>query len=89
MRIETYHGNYTQTVEVQPMNQAEYLAKVVDMVQESVRRDARRPQEIDRQVARLAHIIEDWNVDGCYEHSECRNPECLAKEIIMRQIAWD
>ncbi len=72
------------------MNQAEYLAKVVDMVQESVRRDARRPQERDRQVARLAVIIQGCLKDGCYVHENCQTQaECISREIVERKISWE
>ncbi len=74
------------------MNQAEYLAKVVDMVQESVRRQARRPQERDRQVARLERIIEEFQELGCPLHGsdKCPTPAaCLAKEIVERRISWE
>ena len=64
----------------------------LQMVQESLRRDARRPQELDRQVARLERIIEEFHELGCPLHGSDKCPSvswCLAKEIVERKISWE
>ena len=50
-----------------------------------------RIRDYERRQARLAKIIEDWFFEQCYTHGEaCKTKsECLAREIIERQIAWD
>ena len=48
-----------------------------------------RNEEDSRSHARLTKLIEDWDLDGCPEHSDCHKPECLAREIIERQSTWD
>ena len=72
------------------MNQYNPAQAAVKMVEESLRRNARRPQELDRQAARLAVIIQGCLKDGCYVHEVCQTQaECMAKEIIERRLAWE
>ena len=72
------------------MNQQQYTERVVKMVQESLQRDARRPQELDRQVARLAVIIQGCLIDGCYVHENCQTrAECMSREVVERRPAWE
>lgn len=46
--------------------------------------------EAERRQTRLAHIIQDWFKDGCYEHGDlCQDrASCLSREIIARESAW-
>ena len=72
------------------MNQKQYVEQVTKMVEESLRHDARRPQELDRQAARLAVIIRNCLKDGCYVHENClTQAECISREIVERKIAWE
>ena len=74
------------------MNQYNPVQAAVKMVEESLRRDARRPQELDRQVARLERIITEFYELGCPLHGSDKCPtgsECLAKEIVERRISWE
>ena len=70
------------------MNQQQYTERVTKMVKESLR----RPQELDRQVARLERIIEEFHELGCPLHGSDKCPTgaaCLAKEIVERRISWE
>ena len=52
----------------------------------------RRPQELDRQAARLERIITEFHELGCPLHGNDKCPSvsvCLAKEIVERKAAWE